>query len=484
MQDQIPFPSSLGRLAYPQWQFPAHLRELQRYAMRLLHDTKFNRLIVQMPVRHGKSIYSSHILPSWYGMKRPDHNVTVVSYGSSLAGEFSAANRDMIGEWGPKLTGVGLHPQFQSAGHFRLAPPFMGHHRGMGIGGGLAGTGAHLIIADDLVKEFSEIATEEAREMMYRRFHGELLNRLEPGGKIMVIMSRRHPDDLSGRLLATNSQLSADDQWHSICFKALSDDGDALWPERYPTDRLEAIRRDYELAGEPWIWHGLYQQDPATAAELCEWPAYYWHEPFYYTEKPDFEPVLKLMTLDPSKGKNDRAGDWAAMPYAELDKEGTLWVDDPVMVREDPVSLENRALAMLKQHQPDAFGIEINGFQELMAQNIHRKAQAAGIQSPIYPYVNTRAEAVAALRIGKKPGQSVSGKAKEVDIRMTLTPRLSTHQLRIRDTPAGRRYGQQLRDFPLAKYDDGPDALTTMERMLWQTLGSSRQTARQKVTTA
>ena len=481
MQDQIPFPSSLGRLAYPQWQFPHHLQQLQRQVIRLLTDPTYNRLIVEMPVRHGKSIYSSHILPAWYGMKYPDRNCTVVSYGSSLAGEFSAANRDMIAEWGPKLTGVGLHPQFQSAGHFRLAPPFMGHHRGMGIGGGLAGTGAHLIIADDLVKEFSEIATEEAREMMYRRFHGELLNRLEPGGKIMVIMSRRHPDDLSGRLLETNAQLSEADQWHSIKFKALSDEGVALWPERYNVDRLEAIRRDYELAGEPWIWHGLYQQDPATAAELCEWPSYYWDQPFYYTEKPDFKPVLKLAFLDPSKGKDARKGDFCALLYGEVDPQDTLWVDEPIMVRVPTVVCEDMTVDLIKQRKPDAVGIEVNGFQEVIAQNIYAKAPS---HSPIYPYVNTRAEALAALRRGKKPGDSMAGKGKEVDIRMILTPLLSRHDLRIRDTPQGRILGQQLRDFPLATHDDGPDALAGMVRMWRDLLGGRPQTGGGKIHTA
>jgi len=143
------------------------------------------------------------------------------------------------------------------------------------------------------------------------------------------------------------------------------------------------------------------------------------------------------------------------------------------MLRIPTVELEDLAVAMLAQHRPDAFAIEINGFQELIAQNIHRKAPG---MAPIYPFDNTRAEAVAALRVGKSPGHSVAGRAKEVEIRMTLTPLLSQHNLRIRDTPQGRILGQELRDFPLAGHDDGPDALTTMVR-LWRGLlgGAGRQ---------
>jgi hypothetical protein len=341
----------------------------------------------------------------------------------------------------------------------------------LGIGGSLAGTGAHLIVADDLVKEMAEVATEEARATLHQRFHSELLTRLEPGGKCIIVMSRRHPDDLSGSLLALNNELDPSERWHRIKFQAIDDDtGEALWPARYPIEKLNRIKRDQELAGTPWIWHSLYQQDPATAAELCEWPAHYWNEPFWYREKPPFRPSIRLMTLDPSKGKDAAKGDYAALLYAEVDPHGTLWVDEPRLLRIPLTDLEDTAVEMLKRLRPDAFAIETNGFQEYVATNIHAKAPGL---APIYPYVNTRSEAVAAIRKGANPAFRATGKGKEVDIRMLLTPLLSRHDLRIRDTPQGRILGQQLRDFPLASHDDGPDALALMVR-LWQDLVGDR----------
>jgi len=412
----------------------------------------------------------------------------VVSYGGQFASEWSTRIRDLVGEWGPQLTGVGLDPTYASRSHFRLTPPFTGELRGLGIGGSLAGTGAHLIVGDDLVKEFSEVATEEARQRLYERFHGELLTRLEPGGKCLIVMSRRHPDDLSGRLLASNAQLDPIDHWHRIKFPALSDDDStALWPARYPVRKLKAIRRDHEVAGTPWIWSSLYQQDAAGASELTEWPASYWADPFYYTDLPAFRPQFKFLSLDPSMGKDKSKGDFQALLFGLVDPDGTLWIEDPRMLRVPLEQLEAEAVAAVQMHRPDAFAIETNNFQEVVANNIYGRLQGAGVAAcPIYPYHNTRSEALTALRVGRVgPTSGSAGKGKEVDIRMLLTPLLARHDLRIRDTPQGRILGQQLRDFPLASHDDGPDALCQMVRLWGDILyGTGQQTGNQPIMTA
>ena len=442
-------PSSLGRIAIPSWQFPGHIRALQRAVIRLLYDPTFNRLIVEIPVRHGKSFYCSYILPAWFMITHPDLMVMIISYGSDFAVEWSSKVRDLVGIWGPKLTGVRLDPNFKTMSHFRLAYPHTGELRGLGIGAALAGKGGHLIICDDLVKEFGEVATEEMREKLYRQFHGELLTRLEPGGKIIMVMSRRHPDDLSGKLLESNEHLAEDQKWRRITFPALDENDQALWPERYPAEQLKAIRHDHELAGTEWIFHSLYQQDPATAAELCEWPASYWKD-IYYHEKPTFTPRFKLMSLDPSKGKRETKGSYSALLYGELDSAGTLWIEDPVLRRVPVPHLEALAVAMFEERRPDAFAIETNLFQEVVATNILAATRG---QAPIYPY------------------ESIEHK--EVRIRMLLSPWLAQGRIKIKDTPQGRILGQQLRDFPLASHDDGPDSLALMVRLLRDLLGGA-----------
>ena len=377
----------------------------------------------------------------------------VISYGSEFAVEWSSLIRDLINEWGPRLTGVDLDPEFKTKSHFRLKRPHMGELRGLGIGGGLAGKGAHLIICDDLVKEFSEVMTEEARDKLYRQFHGELLTRLEPGGKVVMVMSRRHPDDLSGRLLESNSELAEEEQWHKLTFPALDDNDVPLWPERYDTKKLLAIKQDQELAGTPWVWSSLYQQDPAAAAELLEWPNSYWKN-LYYDHLPSFSPRFRLMSLDPSMGKDRRKGDWSACLCGMVDSQGTLWIDGPIMRRVPCEAVEDECVSMCASFKPDAFAIETNLFQELIADNIIRKAAVAGVPCPVYKYD--------------------SQEHKEVRIRLGLTPLLSQGKIRIEQTPHGKIVGTQLRDFPLASHDDGPDALALMIRLWYDLLGADR----------
>ena len=448
---KILVPSTLGRIALPDWQFPKHIQALQRAVMETLYSPERNRLVVEMPVRHGKSYYCSFVFPSWYVMTHPNKSIWVVSYGSDFATEWSSSVRNLVGEWGPRLTGVYLDPTYKPRSHFRLKFPHTGDLRGLGINSGLAGKGAHCIICDDLIKEFGEVATEEARGKLYRTFHGELLNRLEPGGKIIIVMSRRHPDDLSGKLLESNAHLAPAEQWHRIKFPALSDDEKtALWPERYPVEKLKAIRKDHRLAGTEWQWHSLYQQDPATAAELCEWPSRFWKN-LYYTDLPVFQPRLKLMSLDPSMGKDRHKGDYSALLYALVDFEGTLWIDRPVVARVPLTALVDLGASMIGEYQPHAFAIETNNFQEVVAMEISKRC----VTAPIYPYVSTE--------------------NKEVRIRMLLTPILSRGQVRIKDCPQGRLLGNQLRDFPLASHDDGPDALALMVRLWRDLIGMSGQ---------
>ncbi len=449
--NRVLLPSTLGRIALPEWQFPPHIQALQEAVLDTLYDPIKNRLIVEIPVRHGKSYYTSFVLPSWRQMVRPNWNTWVMSYGSEFATEWSWRIRKLIDEFG-HITGTGIDPTFKSRDHFRMAPPHTGDLRGLGITGGIAGKGAHLIIVDDPVKEMSEVATEEARDKLYTRFHAEVLNRLEPGGKMIIVMSRRHPDDLSGRLLDSNEELAAEEQWHRIKFPALSEDETvALWPERYPVKRLLGIRNDYRVASKGYLWDCLFQQDPATAAELCEWPASYWKN-LYYTERPPFTPRFRLLSLDPAKGKDRRKGDYSALLLGLVDSQGTLWIDQPILVRVPVSQLEALSVAVVLEHRPDAFSVECNMFQEVVADNITKLVPTA----PIYKYD--------------------SREHKEVRIRMLLDPLVSRGNLRIRDTPQGRILGQQLRDFPEAGHDDGPDSLALMVR-LWRDLlgGGHRQ---------
>jgi len=221
------------------------------------------RLIVAMPPRHGKSLTVSRILPSWYLGTHPDQRVILVSYASSLANKHSRAARGIV----RSDAYAELFPEVRLAHDSRAVDAWdiAGHAGGLdalGIGGSVTGKGADLLIVDDPVKNRAEAESASQRDRVYDSFTDDLYTRLEPGGAAVVMMTRWHQDDLTGRLLRLGG-------WDQLVLPALALPGDplgraegaALWPERFPLARLDDIRATLGEYG----FAALYQQHPVPA---------------------------------------------------------------------------------------------------------------------------------------------------------------------------------------------------------------------------
>jgi len=130
----------------------------------------------------------------------------------------------------------------------------------VGVGGTLTGKGADLIIVDDPIKNDKEANSENRRDSIMEWFSATLLTRLEPGGSVVLVMTRWHEDDLGGRLMNKSN-------WDTLIFPAIANEKDilnrskeeALWPERY--SRKDLLEKK-ERIGQYWF-AGLYQQEPA-----------------------------------------------------------------------------------------------------------------------------------------------------------------------------------------------------------------------------
>lgn len=179
--------------------------------------------------------------------------------------------------------------------------------------------------------------------------------------------------------------------------------------------------------------------------EACEWPASYFEgEELWFNDWPTGEQVLlRAMALDPSKGKDARAGDYSAFVLAVIDRNLVVWLDADLERR--PVDrIVRDGLNLCTSFRPDGFLLEVNQWQELLAgeflrQNVH------DLPIPLFGIEN----------MGNK----------EVRIR-GLTTWLAQRRLRFRRSPGCRLLVQQLRDFPTGDFDDGPDALEMAVRML------------------
>jgi len=394
-------------------------------------------------VRHGKSEFWSHVFPSWYLSMFPDNGVLLSTYSSDFSAEMSGRCRDHLDQWG-QLTGLRLDPAYHARDYFKVSGR-SGRMAGIGTFGAVSGKGFNLIIADDLVKDQQEANSPAHRNTLARWFVADLLTRCEPGAKIVVVMSRRHPDDLTGRLLAMNPDLSPALKWHPIKFKAIGDDGAALWPGRYSLEQLRSIEQEFTMQGASYLWSCLYQQEPRGDPSACEWPDEYFTG-LFYDNLPEQPYRLKIMALDPSMGKNAKTGDYPALLHVLMDcgNPPQLWVDDAFMRVVPLPMVEAMGVAWLQEKKPDSFAIEVNGFQERVAADIIRMAGGKGLTVPVSPHVDTE--------------------DKEVRIRMEVGPLLAQHQLHFRNTPANRLVVKQLQEFPTGVHDDGPDALAIAVR--------------------
>jgi predicted phage terminase large subunit-like protein len=210
------------------------------------------RLMIFMPPRHGKSELASRRFPAWYLGRNPKAEVIAASYNSDLAADFGRDVRGIVNsEEYRRLFPVELRQDSKAADRWHTSEG--GAYRAAGVGTAMTGRGADLLLIDDPVKDREEADSELRRERVWDWYRSTAYTRLSPNGRVVVIQTRWHEDDLSGRLL----EAMADD-WEVLSLPAVLSTGEALWPERFPLDRLDAIKRTVG----PREWSALFMQRP------------------------------------------------------------------------------------------------------------------------------------------------------------------------------------------------------------------------------
>ena len=256
-------------ISYAAYQWPGyrdapHHRLIARH-LEAVERGEITRLMITMPPRHGKSMLASEFFPAWYLGRNPDHYVVTATYAQELADDFGRKVKNQIEDaaFAGIFPGVGLADDSKSAKRFHIEGQLGGLEHALtqrgafyavGVGGPLTGRGAHLLLIDDPVKNREEAESEVIRKKTKDWYTSTAYTRLMPGGRIIVIQTRWHEDDLAGWLQAEHGH----EGWVRLGLPAISDDGVALWPEQYDVPALEKIRQ----AIGPRDWSALYQQRP------------------------------------------------------------------------------------------------------------------------------------------------------------------------------------------------------------------------------
>lgn len=318
---------------------------------------KCKRLIINMPPRHTKSEFASYLLPAWYLGKFPNRKIIQTSNTAELAVGFGRKVRNLVdGERYAKIfPNVALRHDSKAAG--RWATNANGDYFAIGVGGTVTGKGADLLIIDDPHSE-QEAAlaagNPEVYDKVFEWYGSGPRQRLQPGGAIVIVMTRWSKRDLTGRVLQSMVERDGD-EWEVISLPAIMPSGKSLWPEFWSLEELEKLRNELPISK----WSAQYQQDPSSeegAIVKREW----WQ--MWDKETP---PVCEfvIQSWDTAFTKNERSDysactTWGVFHMNEDPNDTHIILLDALKERLEFPELKERAMQMYNEWEPDAFIVE------------------------------------------------------------------------------------------------------------------------------
>jgi predicted phage terminase large subunit-like protein len=327
---------------------------LERF-MRDIEDKKNPRLMLQMPPRHGKSTIASQEFPAWVLGHHPEWEIMGCSYAESLALDFSRAVRERLRdpEYHVLFKDTRIDRENQNAQGWKTTKK--GGFLPAGVGGAITGKGAHILIIDDPVKNSQEAESETTRESIGNWYDSTAYTRLAPGGGVLVIQTRWHMDDLSGRLeykmregngdvfeiVRYPAMATEDEQWRKK--------GEALHAARYDEGQLTMIRK---AVGER-TWSALYQQNPVPD----EGAAFQQSMIQYYRPHELPEELTKVSTWDLAIGQKEVNDKTVGMTWGK-DVTGQYWFVDCRRGHFDAMEIVDEICDNYIKHKPTTVGIE------------------------------------------------------------------------------------------------------------------------------
>jgi predicted phage terminase large subunit-like protein len=320
-------------------------------------EGKIKRLIVNMPPRHTKSEFASYLLPAWFLGKFPNKKIIQCSNTAELATGFGRKVRNLVGseQYAKVFPNVSLRQDSKAAG--RWSTNHNGEYFAIGVGGTVTGKGADLLIIDDPHSEQEArlaASSPEIFDSVYEWYTSGPRQRLQPGGSIVIVMTRWSKKDLTGRIL--QSALERDgEKWELIEFPAILPSENPLWPEFWSYEELSALRDELP----PSKWNAQYQQSP-TSEEGALIKRDWWK--IWDKEDPPRCDYL-LQSWDTAFSKSERADysavtTWGVFYHNENPEDAHIILLDAMKKRMEFPELKETALRFYKEWEPDSFIVE------------------------------------------------------------------------------------------------------------------------------
>jgi len=321
-------------------------------------EGKTKRLIINMPPRHTKSEFASFLLPAWFLGKYPNKKIIQTSNTAELAVGFGRKVRNLVDseQYAKIFPNVNLRSDSKAAG--RWATNAGGEYFAIGVGGTVTGKGADLLIIDDphSEQEAALAATSpEIFDKVYEWYTSGPRQRLQPGGSIVVVMTRWSKKDLTGRIIQSSIDKEGNDDWEVIDFPAILPSGNPLWPEFWSLEELLSLQSELP-AGK---WNAQYQQSPTSeegAIVKREW---------WKIWEPDRPPVCEfiIQSWDTAFTKSERSDysactTWGVFYKDENPNDPNVILLDAFKKRMEFPELKEKAFNHYKEWEPDAFIVE------------------------------------------------------------------------------------------------------------------------------
>ena len=401
-------------------------------------EGKLKRLIINMPPRHTKSEFASHLFPAYLLGKNPRLKIIEATHTADLAINFGRKVRDLIDrdDYTELFPDTALKADSRSAGKWLTNKG--GEYYAAGTGGALAGRGADLFIIDDPHSE-QDAMSDKAMDDAYEWFMTGPRQRLQPGGAIVIVMTRWSKKDLTGRLIKRMAQEKEADQWELIEFPAVLPSGNPLWGNFWKLTELDSIKASVS----PSKWASQYMQRP-TGEGISIIPKEWFQ--IWENEKPPKCDYI-IQSYDTAFLKSERADYTAITTWGVFYPEGKIGEEmytgndahliliDCIKERFDFPELKAEALRLYEFWNPDTVIIE---------------AKASGL--PLVQELR---------RVGIPVNTFSPGKGQDKIARLnSVSPIFQDGRIWIPENRWGEELIEEISDFPNGENDDLVDATT------------------------
>lgn len=368
---------------YPGYKVGEHHKRLAQIFEDIANGKK-KRVIVNIAPRHGKSELISYLAPAWFLGKYPHKKIIMASHTADLAVNFGRRVRNLVGSDAYKDVFPDVELQADSKSASRWGTNYNGEYFAIGVGGALAGRGADLFIIDDPHSEQdAKLGRADVFKPAWEWFQSGPIQRLMPGGAIIVVMTRWSKLDLTGEIINQMVKNDDVDDWEVVEFPAIIEDSvtkeeKPLWPEFWPIEELQAKRAALDVR----YWNAQYMQNP-TSEEGALIKREWWQ--IWDKESPP-QCEFIIMALDAAQETNNRADynsltTWGVFYNEEVNNYNIILLN-AIKERLEFPDLKAMALREYKEWEPDAFIVEKKSNGAALYQEMRRMGIPLGEFTP------------------------------------------------------------------------------------------------------